>query len=890
MGDSFRVEPQGKSWADIVEEDEELDLSQDEGLVGKTKEEVAQELIQNDTTRHPENSIPETEALAQASDPPEDKKVECVQQSQNPTENKQAESVHQPLENEVARQESPDIKEKPALVGSQASKWASAPSESSTRQNQCLSTTATSTLADSSLKSGSSASKWATAPNTTSRSRYDNDSRNNSNNRPGSNDRYGGSEGHGSTDGYRINGRYGNNDRYGNSNNFRRNNRWQEDSKPATGRLNRSAFEDRISDDARNGGFDNKANFSKEKRYQDYYDLTQKESDETPETKQAIESWNAYKPPVQDKTASQAGAETALITTEAGDHQGQEPTKATVEASFSSPSLLPVSSSISWADDIPDDDANDDITFEGWIAPKASTQHVVNEIEKSTIGNMPSTKLDKEFADAAWNPLPSQSTSEDNALLNGESAATTITEESPTTSTTARTLPPKEVAPTHTWGSLNDYKKPETIIPKSPDVPTMSKDEEEAAIASWQSANLTKEPVQGTVAEEGHDSTTNEQPSWTQSTKSLWIESTEPSSIQSAEPSWSQPAVEGQPSPSTEKQHKQEPVSEPKPTYKWGPLNDYKEPKVIAKPQSDVNHLSKQDEAAAIAAWKDISQPQESHQTQEQVNGSSAWSALAQKTEPIQAEASWDIVDQPPKPTQSGSSCYNTSQKATWNNVSQEATWNSVPQQATWDTAQQSTWPESLTAANQSYGQQPQDCYSTTSTASNKSSVKSRTKLPTNAPDNTAGWKSFAETSAIMLEKKKDRLKKEEKDISSSNGPFKENPAWHGAIPQSSHPAPLQQRPHELSFNLNDFDDTSNNPTNSSSPPPPTQPLPYLRKLPGAILTFSELNRRPPPETTTEVSLKLSDMSPSSSTARHTTRSDTKEPVYRLSDLQRTSS
>ena len=120
------------------------------------------------------------------------------------------------------------------------------------------------------------ASKWATAPDTPSRSRYDNNrtSRYDSYNRFGGNDNY-----------------------HGRNTDLPRNDRWREDP-PSGGRLNRSAFED---EDGRNGGFNNKANFSREKRYQEYQELTSKEAakDESPEHKNAIESWNAYKPPTE---------------------------------------------------------------------------------------------------------------------------------------------------------------------------------------------------------------------------------------------------------------------------------------------------------------------------------------------------------------------------------------------------------------------------------------------------------------------------------------------------------------------------------------------------------------------------------------------------------------
>ncbi|KAI8639000.1 hypothetical protein BD408DRAFT_279535 [Parasitella parasitica] len=746
MGDSFRFEPQGKSWADIVEEDEELDIvdSQDERFVEETKEEAARESIPTDTTNHPESSTPDAENF--------------IEQTSDQPENKQVESIHQPQEEEVAHQESPKVKEKPVLAGSLASKWASAPSESSTRQKGYSFTTTASistepslksgssaskyssapsesstrqkeysftttafTSTEPSLKSGSGASKWATSPDTTNRSRGDTSSRYNKNGRHGNGNYYGSNDR--SSEGYDDN------------NNFRRSNTtWQEDSKTSNGRLNRSAFEGNKFDDARNGGFGNKANFSREKRYQEYYELTQKEADETPETKQPIESWNAYKPPVQENAEKTVEEDTQVVA-ETADHRVKEAMKATVEAASSSTSLLPVTSSISWADDNPDDDLNDDTILEDWIKPKtavlqetsASTNHVVNEIKELTIDDMPPVKVDEKVADAARNSSPCESTSEPNVPWNGESAATTITAEASITS--AKTMsPPKEKAPVYTWGPLNDSKNPEAIIPKSQGIPKIGKEEEEAAIASWQAAKLIEEPVKEAVAGGGlstrNDSVADKQPSWNQSaaeqfpSKSSWNESTEPSSNQCPESSWSQPAVNRQPSPSTH-------ASEPKPIYKWGPLNDFIEPKLNAKPKSDTIHLSKNDEAKAIT------------QRQEPVNDSLAWNTATQKKEPIQAEVPWDTVAQAPEPVQTGSS---------WNNEQQKV--------ATWDTFQQPTW----SANDSSTGQQPQDWSSTgfkdsASTGSNKSSVKGsrKNKMSANVQGNTAGWKSFAETSAAVL-------------------------------------------------------------------------------------------------------------------------------------------
>lgn len=238
MADPFRVEPKGKSWADIVEEDEQSELLD---------------------SQHEERPLASKEEPNEESDAA---LVDAHAVSTTPSSDQQADSN----KDSIAPQEPPTVEDKPILTGSRASKWASAPSEPRAQSKWQSSSSSAS-------KGGTMASKWASAPDSPSRSRYDS----NRNTRYDSYNRFGG-------------------------NGLPRNDRWREE-RPSGGRLNRSAFED---EDVRNGGFNNRANFSREKRYQEYQELTSKEAakDEALEHKNAIESWNAYKPPAEGAYSS----------------------------------------------------------------------------------------------------------------------------------------------------------------------------------------------------------------------------------------------------------------------------------------------------------------------------------------------------------------------------------------------------------------------------------------------------------------------------------------------------------------------------------------------------------------------------------------------------------
>ncbi|KAL9538318.1 hypothetical protein MBANPS3_011021 [Mucor bainieri] len=664
MADPFRVEPKGKSWADIVEEDEQSDLlnSQHEENPSASKEESNEE---------------ESDAALQdaASAPP---------------------SSDQQADSSSSNEQPPKAQDSPVLIGSRASKWASAPSEPR-EPSKWQSTSAP--------KAGSMASKWANAPDSPSRSRYDSS-------RHDSYSRFGGNE-----------------DRHGRNTDLPRNNRWREDP-PSGGRLNRSAFED---EDARNGGFNNKANFSKEKRHQEYRELTSQEAvkDEAPEHKKAIEGWNAYKPPAEedeetakqlakaaneveqttaDQTAKEEQHEVPIVQKEESKEIEVSPTKAVEPvkpAVSSSPSLQPVSS-FSWADDIPDSNSDDDSDYPipaDWITPKVTTQADTTKVQEASATPQAaendiaepatddlSSKPDPGAAADAKNSPPEQVNSEstrDTDLVDGTAAVLSETtaptsppteapreetptftwgalddykepviaepsnadtaaltdrlpekpeepaqpawaDESATITTSNEATPasvpsppaqaPKEEAPIYTWGALNDYKEPEVVAPKPEEMVKMDKEQEEAAVAAWSSVKLPEEPEEEATVSTAKEEkpSTEEQPSWDQSVeqeKPSWSQPEEekPSWNQSAVSSWDQ-AEKGQPSDATEVKPQQEPVPEPKPAYTWGALDDYKEPEVVAPKSEEIVKIGKEQEEAAVAAWNSVKLPEESEE------------------------------------------------------------------------------------------------------------------------------------------------------------------------------------------------------------------------------------------------------------------------------------
>ncbi|KAL0144332.1 hypothetical protein V8B55DRAFT_1585292 [Mucor lusitanicus] len=1010
MADPFRVEPKGKSWADIVEEDEQSDLL---------------------NSQHEECTLASKEASNEESDAGlQDASFAAAAAAPSSSSDQQADSNEE--------EQPPKTQDKPVTAGTSASKWASAPSEPRVPSKW---------QSTSSSRVGSMASKWASAPDSPSRSRYDS----NHQNRHDSYSRFG-----------------GNDDRYGRNNDLPRNNRWREDP-PSGGRLNRSAFEDV---DTRNGGFSNKANFSKEKRYQDYHELAIKEAvkDEAPEHKKAIESWNAYKPPAEeneetakqlvkaaseaeqqtstDQTTKQAQQDVPIAQKEESKEIEVSPTK-TVEpvkpASSSSPSLKPVSS-FSWADDIPDDNSDDDDDYpipEDWIKPKvappADTTPVQEtsatppaaevDIKEPTTDDLsaksdPGDKTDEakpELSQPTRDTDPADATSEatattpsaeapsppkeekptftwgalddykepaitqsegdgnaDTAALNDESPDKpeepvqpvqndeSITTATSTEATPAPLSPPpsqetKEEAPTYTWGALNDYKEPEITIPKADNVVKIDKEQEEAAVAAWNSVKLPEEPEEEVAAdtaneeklpstsqsfeeqpswsqsaeqkksswgqpeqeqsswnqpdvsswshtdkeqpsdatesqqqqpepvpeskptytwgalddykepetiahkpeefikldkeqeeaavaawgaaklpeepEEKADSTTieDEKPSWNQATEQTpsWNQTTEqtPSWNQSTKPSESQPTETSwdQPSKQETAAQQQEPASEPKPTYTWGALDDYKEPEVIAKPKPDVISISKEDEAAAVSAWNSVKLPEvpelaEDKPHNEPVNDTPSWNSAAQNPEFTKAaEPAWNVNTQESEPVKA---------EPSWNTTtSGESSWNADAQATTssWGAVEQPSWSEPSTTAESNTPQQDwssnsfQEGSSVTSKSSNKDTW--RNKLPTTVDDNASGWKAFAEAVAVPPEPApKQRvqetaapaasrestttttLKRTEKGSAASK--------WkHDRYNEAElvYPRPSQRKPHDLSFKLNDFKEAPNN-------------------------------------------------------------------------------
>jgi hypothetical protein len=386
---SFNIIPEGKSWADIVEEDEEYNRlhpdqdSSDEldqtletsGLVDNAHQKEGSTLLKKEIQGKREHlsastaeettvkqheieenalkmkdevklkveegpkveelmikRLPKTEEDSKVGKSMiEEPKVEEAKDEEAKTKSKVEESkVEEPKIEKPKVEEPNDEKSKvesPKLTGAMASKWATAPSDpprSPRKQQSPRVVNAEVSSSTDSFKNGAMVSKWASVPDeppTRSYRRYD------SNNRYGSNDK------HNSGSRYSSNDRYGNNDRYGTNSGRWSHDRYQEnEARPSGGRLNRDYFEEKRqsrgtfesrlnradfekpqshysdNNDGRKGGFDNKENFSKVNRYQDYIQRTEPEDiSNTPNVQEAVKAWNAYKAPEDNEEADKKG-------------------------------------------------------------------------------------------------------------------------------------------------------------------------------------------------------------------------------------------------------------------------------------------------------------------------------------------------------------------------------------------------------------------------------------------------------------------------------------------------------------------------------------------------------------------------------------------------------
>lgn len=233
--------------------------------------------------------------------------------------------VEEPIVEEPKAEE-PKV-ETPKPTGSMASKWATAASDPPTSRKQQSPRTMNAEVpsTSNSFKTGSMLSKWASAsdePPTRNHRRYDNYDRYSSNDRYNSryntSDRYGSGNhyGSGNTGRWNLDHGQGNEQR---SNIGRLNRDYFEEKRPNENRgtfesrLNKADFEnptDRYYDnaDGRNGGFDNKENFSRVNRYNDYVERTKPgDISNTPEVQEAINAWNTYKAPEDDDENDKKG-------------------------------------------------------------------------------------------------------------------------------------------------------------------------------------------------------------------------------------------------------------------------------------------------------------------------------------------------------------------------------------------------------------------------------------------------------------------------------------------------------------------------------------------------------------------------------------------------------
>lgn len=151
MSDPFSLQPtSGKSWADIVEEEEEYNRLHPDS---DSEQEEEQDLLFND--QQPSLLVPPVT-------------IATTTTEENKEEKDQEANIKE-TEKEI----------KPILTGAKASRWATAPPSDTPIKKWSRPS-----IVDNNEKSGAMASKWAKAPSTTtsSKSRYDNNKRLNRNN------------------------------------------------------------------------------------------------------------------------------------------------------------------------------------------------------------------------------------------------------------------------------------------------------------------------------------------------------------------------------------------------------------------------------------------------------------------------------------------------------------------------------------------------------------------------------------------------------------------------------------------------------------------------------------------------------------------------------------
>ncbi|OBZ86233.1 hypothetical protein A0J61_05715 [Choanephora cucurbitarum] len=577
---------------------------------------------------------------------------------------------------------------------------------------------------------------------------------------------------------------------------------------PTGGRLNRSVFEDSAYDN-RNGGFQNRNNFSNGHRYREYHELNRE--DETPEVKKAIAAWNNYQPndesdeennqPKGPANPSNYPYNVVLITPQqpAVSQKKELPydEKAARAATHSA------NFSFSWADDMSDtsDNEEEDLLRLLGKAPDQDQNDTSTSPVKEKI-NPPQNLSD-----------PAQPAG--NGEVREEAVITDTEDQQPV-------LEKKEEQDQ----SIAEEKKP--VIEKEEHIAEEKEpvvEEKESVVEEKEPVVEEKEPTANKgepVVEEENTKRQEEEPA-TEKKETKMEE--EESIVEKEEHTTKETELIAKKEDCAEKKaepvvEEERTVTEEKPVYKWGVLDDYKEFEAKkSEPQPAVT-MSKEQEAEAVAAWhalkvpvdeeetrseqtnsdewqkeagwtqtENVEEEEEEGKTEKEQGGSDKWQKEAswaqfgereaEKTEKKkeqtssdewQKEASWTQTassswQQPDTPEQTPSVSINSSDTTDWNQPNES-------------TVQNEGWQSNL----------DQETDERQKTAGFKDSW--RNKIQPVKEDNSMRWKSFAETSNVVETKRNDR------------GPSYALPTTQPVISQ---PEPKPSVPQEVSFSLSNF-------------------------------------------------------------------------------------
>ncbi|KAI8373429.1 hypothetical protein EDC96DRAFT_572639 [Choanephora cucurbitarum] len=612
---------------------------------------------------------------------------------------------------------------------------------------------------------------------------------------------------------------------------------------PTGGRLNRSVFEDNAYDN-RNGGFQNKNNFSNGHRYREYHELNRE--DETPEVKKAIAAWNNYQPndesdeennqPKGPANPSNYPYNVVLITP-------QQPTvsqkkelpydeKAARAATHSA------NFSFSWADDMSDtsDNEEEDLLRLLGKAPDqgqndASTSPLEEKISPPSPQNLSDPAQPAENGEVKEEVVTTHTEDQQPVLEKKEEKDQSISEEKEPVIEKEEPAAKKEEEP------IAEEKEP-IAEEKEPIA------EEKEPIAEEKESTVNKDEL---VVEE-ENTKMQEEPA---------TEKKEPKAEEKESIVEEEKHTTKETEPIAEKEECAEPIvreertmTEEKPVYKWGVLDDYKE--FEAKKPKPAVTMSKEQEAEAVAAWHALKVPVDEEETRNEPTHSNEW----------QKEASWTQTDETEKEEKDQNSSDERQKESSWtrfgeleaekktssdewqkeadwtqtekpeeqkiekeqegsNEWQKEASWTQFRElevekkkeqtssdewqkEASWTQAASNSWQQPDTPehtpsmpVNSNDWNQPSESALNEGSNLDQETEKAtgfkdswRNKIQPVEEDTSMRWKSFAETSDVVETKRDDK------------GPSYTLPTTQPVISQ---PEPKPSVPQEVSFSLSDF-------------------------------------------------------------------------------------